>query len=127
MTACMCITVIIAAAPAFDPHGRQLHGKFNAMLGDLLLVGSTRQPLLDGARHLLALGYPPDTAVVMRHAGSGIDSLRSTMGAAAALTVDETGTPRFARWKPYLAEAVAAPIAPNDSALTCGPSARRRA
>jgi hypothetical protein len=36
----------------------------------------------------------------MRHQGSATIALRSTVGAAAKLTVDEAG-PKFAVWKPF--------------------------
>jgi hypothetical protein len=76
-------------------------GRFEARVGDLVICVS-RQPLLDGARVLLA-DYPPETALIMRHAGSNTDALRSTIGAASRLTVEEgdrTG-PKLRRWKPY--------------------------
>jgi hypothetical protein len=52
---------------------------------------------------LLAEGIKPDTVLVMRHAGSAADALRSTVGAAAKLTVvdDRGGKPIFAKWSPY--------------------------
>ena len=45
-------------------------GMFRALLGDLALTKPTRQPLYDGARAMLALGYDPDTVVQVRHAGT---------------------------------------------------------
>jgi hypothetical protein len=108
------ITVIIAA-PAFDHRGRRLPGKFDALLGDRLLVDGTRQPFLDGARSLLELGFDPDAMVLMRHQGSTVDSLRAKIAIAAALTVDEAGTPRFKRWKPF-----APAIDPQPDAISRG-------
>jgi hypothetical protein len=67
-----------------------------------------RQPLLDGARALLEAGYSADAAVVMRHAGSQVDALRSTIAAAAKLTVNEDHM-RFARWKAFPSGAVTRP------------------
>jgi hypothetical protein len=92
---------IIVAAPAFDRRGRRLHGRFDALLGDLLLAHATVQPLLAGARALLRHGVAASTPIVLRHAGSDVDSLRSTAGAAAALTVAEgdRGALRFRAWK----------------------------
>src|SRR5262245_46358965 len=64
----------IIAAPTSRP------GIFAARLegADRDLVASTRQPLLDGARRLLELGYDPSLALVMRHEGRTIEALRST-------------------------------------------------
>jgi hypothetical protein len=77
-------------------------GRFDARLpsGQMLVVGS-RQPFLDGARVLLKSGWNPQQVIVMRHVGSSFDSLKSTVGAAAKLTVDETNRPTFARWKAF--------------------------
>ena len=75
--------------------------------GDGRLLCRSRQPFLDGARRLLASGYPADTMIVMKRAGSVIEALRSTVGRAAALTVseEENRPPRFKRWKPrYMGE-----------------------
>jgi hypothetical protein len=58
--------------------------------------------------------------VVMRHQGSTVDSLRAKIAIAAALTVDEAGTPRFARWKAFRAEAVEAPIAQTGGSTPVG-------
>jgi hypothetical protein len=68
--------------------------------GERLVVAS-RQPFLDSARVLLAWGRSPDTIIEMRRQGSAVPSLRSTVGAAAKLTVDETSRTTFARWKPF--------------------------
>ena len=48
-------------------------GYFTAHVDGRLLCHS-RQPFLDSARALLAAGYNADTVLVMRHAGSSIDS-----------------------------------------------------
>jgi hypothetical protein len=40
----------------------------------------------------------------MRHAGSDVVALKAKLGVAAGLRVheeDSTGTPRFAKWKPF--------------------------
>ena len=56
---------------------------------------------MDSARRLLDLGHDPSAKLVMRHAGSDVDSLRATVDAAAKLTVKEDDSvPRFRRWKP---------------------------
>ena len=74
--------VLITAVPLGD-------GKFEARCDGQLLVASTRQPLLDGARALLAAGHHPDTVVVMRHAGSEVDALTARIGTAARFYVEE--------------------------------------
>ena len=79
-----------------------------------LLLASSRQPLLDGARALLAEGCQPDTLLIMRRA-DGVDALRARAGDAARLTVDETRT-SFARWKPFFRSAVSPRNAPSRSA-----------
>jgi hypothetical protein len=82
-----------------SPIGR---GRFEARVGDRIILKSSRQPLLDAARVLLAEGIPPDTRITMRHAGANHDALSSTVGKAAGWMVLETPAvgPRFARWKP---------------------------
>jgi hypothetical protein len=81
------------------------HGRFRAYADGRMIVASSRQPLLDVARALMSQGHDPLTMLVLRHAGSGIDSLMATIGVAARLTVEErkdgTKTPRFAPWKPW--------------------------
>src|SRR5258708_15707878 len=80
------MTVTIIVAPIASSPGR-----FMAKLasdGDVL-VTSSRTPFLDAARRLLELGYSADAGLVMRHAGSVVDSLRATVGTAARLTVKE--------------------------------------
>src|SRR5262249_28747490 len=57
----------------------------------------------DAARVLLAEGADPAARFVMRHANSATDAMRSTVGAAAKLTVsdDGGGKPIFKPWSPY--------------------------
>src|SRR6516165_2163007 len=77
------------------PVGR---GRFRAWVdGGRELVRSSSTPFLSACRKLLELGYDPQQRVVMRHADADHDALRSSIGAAARLTVREDGTPRFAR------------------------------
>jgi len=45
-------------------------GKFAARLGDRIILKSSRQPLLDAARVLLAEGADPEARIGMRHAGA---------------------------------------------------------
>jgi hypothetical protein len=76
--------MIIKVSPLADAPGR-----FLAQLGDRVLVASSRQPFLDAARVLLADGCDPATVIVMRHAASDFDALRSTVGFAAGLVVED--------------------------------------
>ena len=112
-------TFIITVTP--NPGGS---GGFAAYLADQLLVGSSRQPFCDSARRLLELGYPADALLVMRHHGGLIDSLHSTIGTAAKLTVEENrhGSPAFRLYRkapPSIGEGP--PVAPIE---TAGTSAR---
>jgi hypothetical protein len=99
-------------------------GRFTARLestGDVI-VASTRQPLVDGARVLLAQGFDPDTPLTMRHQGSAHDSFQPLpIGRWAGWTYTEgENTPlRCARWMPRPAVGEGqksgsdAPVVPN--------------
>jgi hypothetical protein len=86
------------------------------------ILCKSRTPFTDAARVLLREGVDPKTILISRKAGQDYDSLRSTVGAAAKITVDESKT-RFARWKPLsqsaasprmrFPNAVATPVAPD--------------
>jgi hypothetical protein len=79
-------------------------GRYKAVLADgTVLLKSSRQPLLDGARALLAQGIDPETVLVMARKSTGTESLRAKVGDAAKLTVQEGDRvgPRFVKWKPY--------------------------
>lgn len=96
-------------------------GLFEARLGDeLLCVSST--PFLSAARVLAGRGHGADTPLVMRHSGSGIDSLRSSVGTAAALTVVERDRKpiKFERWRPLKRVIDAAGVAANLALLIAG-------
>jgi hypothetical protein len=85
-------------------------------------------PFCDAARVLLAEGVRPETVLVMRHEGSPHDALRSTVGAAAGLTVadDNGGKPIFRKWSPYDREGtipVASPMREMDSPAVQVPEA----
>ena len=71
-------------------------GGFMACLGERIILKSSRQPLLDAARVLLAEGVQPDAGSSMRHAGATHVALSSTVGKAAKLEVkDDIDGPRF--------------------------------
>jgi hypothetical protein len=95
-------------------------GRFEARLAgtDNLLVASSRQPLVDAARVLIAHGHDPGAAVVMKHRGSDTVALSARLGIAAGLAVDEAGRPRFTRWMPFFRGAVSLGIAPSDQTAT---------
>jgi hypothetical protein len=77
-------------------------GKYRAMLGSLAITKQTRQPLFDGARALLALGYDPAGMITARHAGRDIIAMRATIGEAACWTIEESdkGGLRKRLWMP---------------------------
>jgi len=76
-------------------------GKWEAQVEGQLLCTS-RQPFLAAARVLLQQGCDPTTRIIMRHDGSEADSLCSTIGEAAKLSVTETGSaPVFSQWEPF--------------------------
>jgi hypothetical protein len=53
-------------------------GRFTALMESTgeVIVASTRQPLVDGARELLARGFDPATPLTMRMEGKSYDSFR---------------------------------------------------
>jgi hypothetical protein len=98
------MTVVIEVAPSRNPDGSRAYSTrgqlFDATIDSRLIVTRSTQPLLDGCRVLIAEGVDPATRIVMRHAGSEIDALRSTVGAAARLMVGEgERAPIFRRWE----------------------------
>ena len=61
-------------------------------------------PLLEAARYWLGQGANPTATITTAwSSGPGHWSLRSTIGHAAKLTVEEgqRGTPRFRKWQPF--------------------------
>jgi hypothetical protein len=105
-------TTIIAISPsAARP------GLFEARCdGRLLCVSST--PHLAGARELIKLGYSPAAILVTRR--GSVDCLRSTVGAAARLTVaeDDRDPPRFRAWKAPQSREGSPPIARSNRPAT---------
>jgi hypothetical protein len=78
------------------------NGRWRWTCGDL--EGISRQPLLDACRHLQRLGAAPSEAVGLFRAGKSGPDLVSSVGVAAALTVEENDRfgPRFAKFKPFV-------------------------
>jgi hypothetical protein len=86
----------------------QKAGRFTAWLESTreFIVDSTRQPLVDGARVLLARGFDPATPLTMRHEGSAHDSFRPTpLGEWAKWTYEEGERTALQRrpWRPFAA------------------------
>ncbi len=84
---------------------RKRPGAFNAHLetGEAL-VESSRQPLVDGARVLLARGFDPASPLTMRMEGKTYDSFAPLpIGQWAGWTYEESGTKalRRVRWMPF--------------------------
>jgi hypothetical protein len=74
-------------------------GVFQASIDGRALCIS-RTPFLDAARKLLAEGHNTAAVAIMRHSGSTTDCLRSSLGVAARLRVEESSL-RFRRWNPF--------------------------
>jgi hypothetical protein len=92
-------TIIVSPSIGFTE--KPLPGKFDAHLGERLLVQQSRTPFVDAARILLGDGTASaGDMLVMRHAGSSHDALKANIGIAAKLTVAEEPRPRFAKWTP---------------------------
>lgn len=89
-------------------------GMFDAHVGDDHICTS-RQPFVDSARILADQGVDPGATITMQHANTDHWSLRSTVAAAARLTVEDRdrGSVRFARWRPMPLLNVAPCVAPT--------------
>jgi hypothetical protein len=94
-------------------------GWYTVRLGGELL-GRSRSPFIDGARALLARGFPTHTNIEMRRADSDVISMRAVLGVAACLAVTDNriGRPVFRRQK--ATESDAAPSAVRPSKLAHG-------
>jgi hypothetical protein len=85
------LTLSLTPHPKRSPNGAM---RFDA--GEL--VCTSHQPLFDGARLLLARGYPAETLLTTRHVGNGYDNvIPAPLGELAELTCDEANL-RFRRW-----------------------------
>jgi hypothetical protein len=98
-------------------------GCFSASVNGETLIISSRQPLLDACRCLLDAGADPNSWIVMRHAGSEVESLRGKIGILAKLAVEDRPNggkpPRFVRRRPMPNRAEGLPpIAPRKPAAT---------
>jgi hypothetical protein len=74
----------IIISPAYDRRGERLAGRFNARLGQVVLIRDTSTPFYCGASELLTRGLAkPDDVVVMKFAGARDVVLQASVGAAA--------------------------------------------
>ena len=85
-------------------------GRFSAHLESTgaPVVTNSKQPLVDGARALLAAGFDPATALTMRHDGSSHDSFAPLrIGRWAGWTYEERDNGGLTRacWMPFAAPA----------------------
>lgn len=97
-----CAVLRLITHPHIERGGFHLD-RFDAYLDDALITTS-RQPLLDGARVLLAPGVDPNAMLTMRHANRDYDSFEpQAIGEWAQWTVmesDRRGLQRK-RWQPF--------------------------
>jgi hypothetical protein len=93
-------------------------GRFDALADGELIISSSKTPLLDAARALIAAGADPTAMVIMLHAGSDTIALTATIMVAAGLVVEESGHgPVFRSVRSAVPGAVdRAPIASGASA-----------
>jgi hypothetical protein len=128
-------TITLVVSPSLNAEGRKAYSTrgplFDGKVDGRCIVERSTTPLCDAARVLFAEGVDPGTRIVMRHANSPHDALRSTVGAAAKLTVvdDRGGKPIFAKWSPYEARRstpVTPPMRQNESPATLVPDAPER-
>jgi hypothetical protein len=91
-------------------------GRFQAVFAGEVLCAS-RTPLLTAARVLRRRGISDDTPLVMRHEGSAVIAMRTTVGVAVGLTAEDRnrGTARFTRLR--LWDSVSAPDGSPDSGV----------
>jgi hypothetical protein len=92
-------------------------GLFVALLPGRI-ISRSRQPFVDGAHQLLRESFPPETLLISRGAPDGMDCLRSTIGFAAGITIDEHNGTALARYKPFSSSAVASLMRFCKSAAT---------
>jgi hypothetical protein len=96
---------VIIVAPARRSNGVTSPGNYTATLQDEARpIALSRTPFLDAARALLARGFAGDDVLVMRWAGSAVDSLKAQLGVAARFAVQERNASspslRFAPYAP---------------------------
>jgi hypothetical protein len=115
--------LILTVTPALNTDGTHASAGrgplFDGMVAGREVVYRSTQPLVDGARALLAEGVDPRTRIMMRHTGSDTDVLRATVGAAAKLSVREgDDAPRFRDWMPLPPRPGTPPMRQTELAAT---------
>jgi len=104
MTGTIATTIVLVVSPWLNADGRKAYSTrgqlFDGKVDGRFVVKRSPTPFCAAARVLLAEGLDPATKLVMRHEGSTHDALRSTVGAAAKITVADssTGKPVFVPW-----------------------------
>jgi hypothetical protein len=98
------------------------NGRFTARLvdSDCVIVRSSHQPFVEGARLLINIGYLPNCHLKMWHSGSADCALSAPLKSAARLTIEESAHgPVFRRFRMAPPSAVEAPsIAQSKAALS---------
>ena len=98
--------LVLVVAPDAEP---QRPGRFNGRLASTgeTIVRSSRQPLVDGARELLARGFDLATTLTMRIEGKAYDSFRPapiSQWAKWTYTESERYPLKRQRWMPHAAD-----------------------
>ncbi len=98
----------------------ELHGNDTARSGDLIARG--RSPVFSLCRALLAAGADPDARLECFR-GDVLALTVKTIGAGAALTIEESATrgPKVVRWKPFSRADVEPHVRPNDDPARTNP------
>jgi hypothetical protein len=98
--------------------------KFEVRQGGRVLIRASRTPFCDAARRLIAEGHPPGSVLAMRRLGEADFALRSKLGQATKLTVDDTryGTPRLRRWRPPPGAGASPPVRSSPQNAPTPPS-----
>lgn len=78
------------------------NGRFAAVVNGEVVVPSTTTPLFAAARVLADRGHSDETELVLKHEGSSVVSMRSTIGRSKVLTVRERPSgPVFSKFIPF--------------------------
>jgi hypothetical protein len=113
--------IIITVKPSRRDDGSKAYSTrgqlFDGHVDERLVVSRSTQALLDVCQVLAGDWVDRSMRVVMRHEGQDCDALRSTVGAAAKLTVEEgRRRPIFRPWKPRQTAALSPPMRQKEEA-----------
>lgn len=111
--------ITLLLRPKIEPGGFRLD-RFEAYTEAGEYVTTSRRPLLDGARALLALGYDPATLLTVRHEGGPSSFEPKPIGALAEWTVverDKRGL-QLDRWRPEPGSRI--PVLPTGKGVRTG-------